>query len=278
MFGYIVVNKPELKIKDFDTYCGFYCGLCQSLHQCHGRLGQISLNYDLTFLAILLSGLYEPENNNRRIRCFMHPLHKRTVIDDPYMEYASDMTILLTYLKCEDDWKDDHAHTRHMYQKMLKSKFHKVKEKYPEKTARIVKALEDIHACEEQQDMNLDRVSSLFGIVMGEILCYRNDEWKDTLYQMGDYLGRFIYILDAYDDIEEDIKNNQYNPFKEDYKKDNFEKRAKDILELMIATSSEAFEVLPIFKYRDILRNILYSGIWSKYEMAKEKRLGDKHG
>lgn len=61
MFGYVVINKPELKIKDFDKYQEYYCGLCQSLKQNHGRRGQLTLNYDLNFVGILLSSLYEPE-------------------------------------------------------------------------------------------------------------------------------------------------------------------------------------------------------------------------
>lgn len=278
MFGYIVVNKPELKIKDFDIYSSFYCGLCQMLHKKYGRLGQVTLNYDLTFLAILLSGLYEPENENKMIRCFMHPVHKRAIIQDPYMEYAADMTIVLTYLKCEDDWKDDHKVSRHMVQKLLQKHFDKISNAYPDKVKRIVQALDDIQSCEKDNITDLDRISSLFGKVMGEIVCYRDDEWHDTLYQMGDYLGRYIYIMDAYDDIEDDIKNDQYNPFKDEYKNMNFDARVKDILELMMVYSSDAFEVLPILKYRDILRNILYSGVWSKYEMTRKKRLGEHDG
>lgn len=278
MFGYIVINKPELKIKDFDIYSSFYCGLCQCLHKKYGRVGQITLNYDLTFLAILLSALYEPDNTQHKIRCFMHPLHKRVVVDDPYMEYAADMTILLTYLKCEDDWMDNHKHSSHMYQRMMLHKFQRVKATYPEKVERITRALADIHVCEQEQCDDLDKISSLFGKVMGEICCYQKDEWHDILYRMGDYLGRYIYIMDAYDDVEEDIALHTYNPFKADYQKATFNQRAKDILELMMVHSSEAFEILPIFKYRDILRNILYSGIWSKYEVTRKKRAGENDG
>lgn len=275
MFGYIVVNKPELKIKDFDTYRSFYCGLCQTLHKQSGRLGQISLNYDLAFLAILLSGLYEPTQERKHIRCFMHPVHKREIILDPYMQYAADMTIVLTYLKCDDDWKDERSVTRHMYQKLLQKRYDAIKMQYPDKIERIVSALEAIHVCEQQQITDLDQLSSLFGKVMAEVVCLKKDEWHDTLYRMGDYLGRFIYIMDAYDDIENDVKQQQFNPFMHSYTKDGFDKRVKDILELMMVHCSEAFEVLPILTYQDILRNILYSGVWGKFEMTRKKRLGE---
>ena len=95
MFGYVVINKPELKIKDFDKYQEYYCGLCQSLKQNHGRRGQLTLNYDLNFVGILLSSLYEPEEKQYWIRCSIHPFHKKRVRTNQYMDYVSDMNIIL---------------------------------------------------------------------------------------------------------------------------------------------------------------------------------------
>ncbi|MEG0468536.1 MAG: DUF5685 family protein, partial [Longicatena sp.] len=114
------------------------------------------------------------------------------------------------------------------------------------------------------------------GIVMGEILAYQEDVWKSSLYTIGDYLGRFIYIMDAYDDVEEDIKKGSFNPFQQDLQNENFDERVKMILELMIASSADAFEMLPILEHVDILRNIMYSGIWAKYETVRKKRSGEE--
>ena len=100
MFGYIVVNKPELKIKDFDVYQSFYCGLCRSLHSMFGRRSQITLNYDLTFLAVLLSGLYEPKQTLHEERCIVHPMQKHKKLANPCIEYASEMTCLLYTSRC----------------------------------------------------------------------------------------------------------------------------------------------------------------------------------
>lgn len=278
MFGYVVVNKPELKIKDFDTYKAFYCGLCRLLHTKYGRIGQMSLNYDLTFLAILLTGLYEPDTQVIEERCIVHPINKHRKLENPYLEYAADMTILLTYLKVEDDWKDDHQYRSVVMRQLLKRKFQRVQQKYPEKTARIVDVLKQTDELEKEQAYDIDKLSSLTGTLMGEIMSYKDDVWHATLYEVGDYLGRFIYIMDAYDDIEDDIKEQNFNPFLQDYQNDNFEKRIKTILELMIAKSADAFEILPILKHVDILRNIIYSGVWAKYETVRKKRLGEKNG
>lgn len=278
MFGYVVVNKPELKIKDFDLYQSFYCGLCRSLHKEFGRFGQVSLNYDLTFLAILLSGLYEPQNEVVLEHCIIHPMSKHAKVVNPYIEYAAEMTIVLTYLKCEDDWNDDRRYQSRLMLGMLKSKYERVRAKYPQKIKNITEALDAINTCEKQQVLDLDTLSSLFGKVMGEILAYQEDAWHSLLYETGDYLGRFIYIMDAYDDVEDDLKKQSFNPFVNEVKRENFDTYVKDILELMIANSADAFEMLPILQYADILRNIMYSGVWAKYEIVRKKRLGEQDG
>lgn len=278
MFGYVVVNKPELKIKDFDTYQAFYCGVCRFLHTDYGRIGQLSLNYDVTFLAILLTGLYEPETKTINERCIIHPIIKHEKLSNTYLAYAADMTILLTYLKMEDDWKDDHQYRSLCKRQLLRKKFQFVQEKYPEKTHRIIEALKQTEDLEINKEYNIDKLSSLTGILMGEIMSYTDDTWRSTLYDVGDYLGRFIYIMDAYEDIEEDIKKQNFNPFMNEYKQDNFDERIKHILEILIAKSADAFEILPILKHVDILRNIMYSGVWDRYEMIRKKRLGEKNG
>lgn len=276
MFGYVVVNKPELKIKDFDLYQSFYCGLCHSLHHMFNRSAQMTLNYDLTFLAILLSGLYEPQSEILQERCVMHPLSKHTKIKNAYIDYAAEMTVVLTYLKCEDDWDDERRYRSRAFMGLLKSSYQSLQVKYPEKIKKMENSLKKIHELEEKKEYDLDKLSSLFGVVMGEILAYQCDEWNDQLYTLGDYLGRFIYIMDAYDDVEEDMKQGSFNPFIDEYKNENFDERVKVMLELMIATSADAFEMLPIIEHVDILRNIIYSGVWARYEAVRKKRSGEE--
>ena len=107
MFGYIVMNKPEIKFKDFDLYRSFYCGLCRELKSKYGISGQISLTYDMTFVVILLSALYEPPTQKGSTRCIIHPVCKQPVRRNTVTEYAADMNVLLTYYKCRDDWEDE---------------------------------------------------------------------------------------------------------------------------------------------------------------------------
>ncbi len=271
MFGYIVVNKPELKFKEYDVYRAYYCGLCHALKNRHGYKGQVALNNDLTFVAILLCSLYEAEVEKFDSRCIIHPVKKHEYYKHEILDYAADMTIALAYYKSEDDWLDDHNQTKRLYRQWLKSSFYKVKKLYGSKMELMKTCLDEIHVLEKQQCDNLDKVSGLFGKIMGEICVYKDDEWKDELYEFGFYLGKFIYLYDAYDDLDDDIKNHSYNPFI--YKKDrkDFEEYCFNVLQMMMASAANSFECLPIIENYELLKNIIYSGVWSKYEYKKQK-------
>ena len=120
----------------------------------------------------------------------------------------------------------------------------------------------------------MDKVAKVFGEIMAEVFMYKDDVWKDDLYRLGFFLGKFIYLLDAYEDIEKDIKTGDYNPFKEIYRNENFDEQVLNMLLLMIGECTDAFERLPLIENVEILRNILYSGVWVRYGQSKASRLG----
>lgn len=276
MFGYIVVNQPEMKFREFDVYRSYYCGLCKSLKERYGTRGQMTLSYDMTFLALLLSSLYEPETITGYRRCIAHPVQKHFYRQNEFSDYAADMNLLLSYEKCIDDWKDEHKTTKRMMAALLQGKNKKVYERHSKKIDRICASMDQIHALEKENASNIDEISGAFGEVMAEIFAYRADEWEETLRTMGFFFGKFIYLMDAYEDIEEDLKVGTYNPFRELYQEPDFEERAEQILLMMMAECSKAFERLPIVENTEILRNILYSGVWCRFEQVKQKRKEQK--
>ena len=97
MFGYVMIDKPELKVKDFELYRSFYCGLCRELREKYGIRGQISLNYDMTFVVLLLSALYESPVRKGTTRCAVHPAVKQQVRKTEFTSYGADMNILLVH-------------------------------------------------------------------------------------------------------------------------------------------------------------------------------------
>lgn len=272
MFGYVVMNKPEIKFKDYDLYRSFYCGLCRELKEKYGISGQISLTYDMTFVVLLLSGLYEPPTLKGTTRCIIHPVCRQQVRKNEAVEYAADMNVLLTYYKCMDDWNDEKSAVKLAYAKLLEGKIKGIQKLYPEKSTKIASLLNELSRMEKAGEKDIDKMSGCFGKIMEEIFVFKKDVWEHSLRKMGFYLGKFIYLLDAYDDVEEDVKNGNYNPFSEDYIMEGFEKQVRELLLMMMAEACREFEKLPIIMYTDILRNILYSGVWCRFEAVSKKR------
>lgn len=272
MFGYITINKAEMKFKEFDIYHSYYCGLCMALKEQYGKRGQLTLSYDMTFVLMLLSSLYEPDTEQSVTKCVAHPFEKHPVRKNDITGYVADMNVLLSFYKCRDDWEDEHKLNKLCYSRLLNGPFSVIRKKYPEKTERIASLLSELTKQEQAGTRDIDRMSGLFGEIMAEIFLYKKDEWQENLFNLGYYLGKFIYLIDAYEDIEKDIKKKNYNPLRHLYNRAEFEDETETILTMMMAECSRNFEQLPIVENTEILRNILYSGVWCRYEAIKEKR------
>jgi hypothetical protein len=268
MFGYIVPNKAELKFREFDVYRSHYCGLCASIRKRYGYIGALSLTYDLTFLSMLLHSLYEPNFSEKCVRCICHPFKKHCEITDKYSDYAADMSILLSYYKCLDDFHDDKSIPKGLYALFLRRKKNKISSKYPEKAKITERELKFISL--HERDGSLEENANSFGRLTAAIFSPEDDIWKSSLEKIGFYLGKFIYILDAYDDVEDDIKKKRPNPLISLHSRSDFKSECESVLNMMAAECAGEFEKLPIIKDAEILRNILYAGIWTRFSEIKQ--------
>lgn len=276
MFGYVTINEQELKVKHYNTYRGFYCGQCKRLQSEYGLSGKITLNYDLTFLAILLTGLYEEHGEEKNQRCVLHPMTKMKRVENTYIDYAADMTILLAYYQCVDHWMDDKNPVYRMEGMFLRRNLKYLKQKYPRQFHAVVTYMKKQAAAEKRKESDLDIIAGITGELLSEIFIYKKDEWSEILKDMGFYLGKFIYLMDAYEDIEKDEKKGHYNPFLIQKRKEDFEVYCYTILTEMMAACARKFELLPILVHEEILKNILYSGVWKKYNLIVSKRMKEE--
>lgn len=245
MFGYVNIHKPELKMKDFYKYKAYYCGLCRTLNKRYGKLGQMTLSYDMTFLVILLTSLYESETKHERKRCIIHPVKKHNILLNEMTEYVADMNIALTYHHFLDDWKDERSVAGLAGAKALKRAYRKISKRYPRQCQEITDSLTKLAQCEKDNETDIDKVSRCFGELMAAIFAYREDIWEETLRRLGFYLGKYIYILDAYDDIEHDRKKGCYNPLVVLADKGSFDEDCRNMLTMMMAECTREFEKLP---------------------------------
>ncbi|MCI8401161.1 MAG: hypothetical protein HFI38_03545 [Lachnospiraceae bacterium] len=277
MFGYINVNKQELKFKEFDLYRSYYCGLCQVLKQKYGKAGQMTLTYDLTFLVFLLTDLYQEEPPVRFCRCAAHPVEKHPSRVSGFTGYAADMNILMSYYQCLDDWYDERKALKRAGSLLLLKAFRRACSTWQKKAAVIEKWMVRLHTYEKNRTGHIDEAAGCFGHIMSEIFACRQDEWEKELRRMGFYLGKFIYLMDAYEDLEKDQKSGNYNPLLPLWQEKNFEEQCHQILTMMLAEACRSFERLPLDSHVPVLRNILYSGVWCRYELISQKRKDNKN-
>jgi hypothetical protein len=262
MFGYIVCNKKELNKEEVDRYQSVYCGLCKTLGSKYGQLSRISLNYDMTFLILFLSSLYEPCEETKEFRCGIHPLHKRVEVVNRYTDYAADMTVALAYHKSMDDWQDEHKIMSQKYAKMIEDDYKKVNNCYPRQCLAIEKGISQLNTIEKLSDSHADEAINCFGGLMSELFVVEEDFWSSSLRSFGYSLGRFIYLMDATIDYNKDKKTGNYNPLNSMKKKPDEMER---ILTMIIGEATAEFEKLPLVQDTHMLRNILYGGVWQQY-------------
>ncbi len=268
MFGYVTINKMELKFKEYYSYKGYYCGLCKRLKTKYSNKSRMTLNYDMTFLILFLSSLYEPQNKVCNERCMVHPGKKQLVVQNEITDYAASVNILLSYYNLLDNWQDDRDYKSLALMKTLEGEFRKASAELPEKAEIFRMRLENIAKLEKNNTDDVDAVSNEFGHLMEEIFLYQNDEWEKNLRKIGFYLGKLIYYLDAYEDMEKDEKEKSYNPFNNMYTEDKG-KAARELIMLNLSFLSDEIERLPLVQDKGIIDNIIYSGILNKSDKRR---------
>lgn len=271
MFGYVIANKECMSQEELNRYQGVYCGLCKALERDYGQLARISLNYDMTFLALFLSALYEPQEEQKHCRCVFHGMKERPMVENEYIDYAAAMTIALMYYKCLDDWKDERKFASKKYADLLEKSYCKVKEKYPRQCESIEQSIWKQGLAEKDPVNSVDDAINAAGMLLCELFVYKEDFWSEYLRTFGYELGRFIYLMDAVMDYELDLKKSNYNPLVKMHKKPE---EVKELLEMAIGDATMEFERLPIMQDENLLRNILYGGVWQKYYEKVENTLG----
>ena len=265
MFGYVTINRNELSDEDFARYRSYYCGLCRALQKRHGFSGQLILSYDMVFLEVLLTSLYEYDSQSGTGRCVPHPTKTHTWLYNAASDYCADMSVALSYYNLMDNWEDDHSAASLIMAKRLRKRYEAGSERYPRQCAAIHYCLTQLDKCERSNCQDIDQVSGHFGQLMAEVLDVRRDMWSADLQEMGMALGKFIYLMDAYEDLRKDQRRHRYNPLAALAQQPDYEQQVHDILVMLMAQCASAFERLPILQDASILRNIIYSGVWTRY-------------
>ena len=272
MFGYVRINKMDLTFREYENYKGYYCGLCRYLKKNHGEISRLGLNYDITFLIILLTSLYKPNTKIIEETCIVSPFKKKKKIINEITEYAASMNIILCHHKLEDNLLDDKGIKDILAYNIYKGRLKLAYEKYSEKSEIIKEQMKLLNKLEKEESSNIDMVSNTFGEIMGEIFSYKEDQYKDDLRRIGFNIGKYIYILDAYEDLEEDYKKGRYNPFSEHInKREDLKIRVDKLISISLGLLASSIDKLNLQINRGIIENIVYSGVYLRYKNILNK-------
>ncbi len=277
MVGYLIASASSLTEEERIRYKATYCGLCRTLKDRHGQISRLTLNYDITFLILLLQSLYEPEEKSGVETCIAHPREKREWWRSEISDYAADMNVALAYLNRLDDWRDDGSVLALAESGILKKAYQETAEKYPRQCAAMEQSIMELSYLEKNGIEDPDAAAATFGHLLGSVFVWREDRWQEPLYRLGNNLGRFIYLLDAAVDLEKDAYKDSYNPFRKYYGLDN-EERFRDILKIFLADAVIQFDFLPLVKDVGLMKNILCSGLWTVFDEKFRLKRGNKNG
>lgn len=269
MFGYVMANLSELEKTARKRYSAVYCGICRSIRAQSSQVCRLGLSYDMAFLALLLMSLYEPEETGGSHACVLHP--GRSWTDNRYIRYAADMNVALAYYNALDDYEDEGKISARLLYGVFGRELGRIRQAYPRQCEAIAEGIRTLNKLEKENCPNPDEPAGCFGKLMGELLVYEEDLWAPTLREIGDALGRFIYLADGAVDYHRDQKKKQYNPFLamgmgEDWN------AWEQYLVLAMSRATRAYERLPLVQDKEILDNILYSGVWVEYRARQRKR------
>ena len=265
MFGTLVARTERLEEARAARYKASYCGLCRSLRERHGQSAGLTLQFDMSFLVLLLGSLYEPEERSGEDRCLVHPIEKRAWLRNEFTDYAADMNLALGYLKCLDNRDDDGSVLSAAEAALLRRRYGEVCARYPRQCAAMERSIRALREIEKNNLEAPDAASAAFGALMAELFDLRGDRWSGDLRALGDALGRFVYIMDACLDLDADTFRNRYNPFRRRYGLENAA-FFRDILRMLLGEALRHYDRLPLVQDRDILDNILCAGVWAQFD------------
>lgn len=270
MFGFVMANTRELDKVRLTRYNTVYCGVCRQIRDSSGSLARFGLSYDCAFLSLLLMSLYEPEETGGRRACGFHPLCPRPWTDNEYIRYGADMNMALAYYNALDDYEDEGSLAAKKLAEVFGRNLESIRQTYPRQCEAIALCLQRLSQLEKENCPNPDETANCFGALLAELLVYREDLWAPRLRQMGMGLGRFIYLADAGIDFTKDKKKSRYNPFLAAGAIDADWERWEQYLVLAMGLCTDAYEQLPLVQDKDILDNILYSGVWLQYRRQQK--------
>ena len=272
MFGYIKTARAELRVREYEYYRASYCGLCRAMGKCTGQCSRLTLSYDFAFLANVRMALTNTVPTFKRRRCIVHPIRRRVMMErNEQLDFAADASAILAYEKCRDDVADEHgwrnfkARLRCFF---LKNSYRRAAKRHSALADAVRAHLTRLSEKEREGRPSVDEVAVIFGDLLADIVAEGLPESEARIARsIGWQTGRFIYIVDAIDDLAEDERKGRFNPFLLLYGGMPDEAQKKGVQDALIACLADLETAFDLINDNDapdrsgVLKNILYLGM-----------------
>lgn len=285
MFGYIKPFQPELKVREAEDYKAIYCGLCKELGRSYGIFARMTLSYDFAFMAMLFMSLdSEICPSFEKCSCIAHPFRKQCrCLGNRAVSLSAKAAMILTFYKLKDDLSDKGFFKKIAAALLMPfaSSARKKALSSGEEAVFIDEAAKEMMAqqriIEEKKSEISDEAAEPTAKFLEKIISLGgNEENKRVLQRFGYLLGRYIYLCDALDDLEDDRKKGNYNPFL--FGTEEAVQNAKSVLFITTAELFDDLELLKLDKYKEIVENTIDLGLKAEVERIINKKGGEKNG
>ena len=267
MFGFASADPALLEEAQRARYRAVYCGLCRALGEDRPFYFRAALSYDFVLLALLRSAAERTSLSAGRTRCGVHPLKTHETLTNAHTRYAADMNALLAFYKFADDVSDGDGAAGRLGAAVFRREATRLSQRYPAQSAAIDAGLRTLAALEKADERQAELPAAAFGGLLGAVFAEGTGAHAQTLFDFGDALGRAIYLLDAAVDLKSDLKKKRYNPL-----------TAAGFAAAQTAVPAElercllALSALPASPDAALVKNVLLSGIWGRYDREKQRR------
>lgn len=278
MFGYVKTDLPNMYVKDTILYQAMYCGLCKGIAKSCGQKARLALNYDLTFLSVLLHNLLNIDVKVEKQHCVVHWIRKKPMaVVDALTERIASLNIILAYYKLSDDIIDNNK--GRLKRSFFKSSYKKAKKNEPILDKKVKERFDELLKLEKSQCDSIDIVADPFGKMMQEVVqVLLGETFNEEVSELAYNIGKWIYLIDALDDFDKDKKKNNFNVFINAYKdiadkESLIKEKGQDLIIVFGAIINRIYETAKALDYKfnhDLLDNILFRGIPLKTKTIME--------
>ncbi|MBR2934169.1 MAG: hypothetical protein IKB79_01120 [Oscillospiraceae bacterium] len=265
MFGYVRPVREELKCKDFDLYRATYCGLCRTMRKRCGWLAPMVLNFDFTFLAVLLAPA-QGEKMTTCHRCQVPPFLRRCMCETSAgLELAADESVILAYWQIRDRVRDDtflRGLPARGFSVLLRPCYKRCARRQPEFDRKVKEQLGILHRLEAENCTSIDRAADAFAVLLQAAAPETGEQNRDrAMEQLLYHLGRWIYLADARDDLEDDRAKGCYNPISLRYGQQACDEPLALTMEHSLSLMRGACALLELGRQEELVNNVLCLGL-----------------